>query len=152
MLKNQLFWVVAAASLAIDQLTKYWVIQALPIEASHALWPGVFHFTHMINDGAAGSSFRGAPWLRWLSLVVSVFLIGLAAFGPKLARLEQLSCGFLLAGALGNGIERFALGYVTDFIDLRLIHFPIFNWADISINLGIVTYLIHIRNTSKRTV
>ncbi len=151
MLKNQLFWVVAAASLAIDQLTKYWVIQVLPIEASHPLWPGIFHFTHMINDGAAGSSFRGAPWLRWLSLLVSAFLLGLAIFA-KLTRLEQLAGGFLLAGALGNGIERFALGYVTDFIDLRLIHFPIFNWADISINLGIVTYLLHIKNTSKRTV
>ncbi len=152
MLKNHLFWVAAATSLAIDQITKYWVIQALPIETSHAIWQGVFHFTHVVNDGAAGSSFKGAVWLRWLSLAVSVFLMGLAALGPKLVKLEQLAYGLVLAGALGNGIERFALGYVTDFIDLRLIHFPIFNWADTSINLGILTYLIYIKVSSKQTV
>ncbi len=151
MLKNHLFWVAAATSLAIDQITKYWVIQALPIETSHAVWQGVFHFTHVINDGAAGSSFKGAFWLRWLSLAVSIFLIGLALWGPRLVKLEQLAYGLVLAGAMGNGIERFVLGYVTDFIDVRLIHFPIFNWADTSINLGIATYLLYVFMSSKRT-
>ncbi len=150
MLRNKLFWVVAGVSLAIDQLTKYWIIQTIPIEESRPLLPGILHFTHVINHGAAFSLFQGEGWLRWLSLAVSAFLIGLAAFGPKLEKLEQLSYGLVLAGALGNGIERFALGYVTDFIDIRLIRFAIFNWADVSINLGILTYLIYVVVSSKQ--
>ena len=51
---------------------------------------------------------------------------------------EQLGYGFILAGALGNGIDRFFFGYVVDFLDFRLINFPIFNLADISINFGII--------------
>ncbi len=152
MFKNQLFWVAAAASLAIDQLTKYWVIQTIPINQSQALLSGVFHFTHVVNRGAAFSLFQGEGWLRWLSLAVSLFLMWLAAFGPKLERPEQLSYGLVLAGALGNGIERFALGYVTDFIDFRLIHFAIFNWADASINLGILVYLLYIFTNSRRPI
>ena len=77
--------------------------------------------------------------------------MGLAVWGPKLVKLEQLAYGLILAGAMGNGIERFALGYVTDFIDVRLIRFPIFNWADTSINLGIAAYLLYVFISSKRT-
>jgi signal peptidase II len=149
MLKNKIFLVAAALSLVVDQLTKYLIIQTIPIDQSRALLPGVFHFTHVVNRGAAFSMFQGEGWLRWLSLLVSVFLLGLAIFGPKFDRLEQISYGLVLAGALGNGIERFALGYVTDFIDLRLIRFAIFNWADVSINLGILTYLLYIWTSSR---
>jgi signal peptidase II len=149
MLKNKLFLVAAALSLVVDQLTKYLIIQTIPIDQSRAILPGIFHFTHVVNRGAAFSMFQGEGWLRWLSLLVSAFLLGLAIFGPKFDRLEQISYGLVLAGALGNGIERFALGYVTDFIDLRLIRFAIFNWADISINLGILAYLLYIWTSSR---
>jgi signal peptidase II len=142
-LKNQWFWIVAAASLLLDVVTKYGVIKSLAIGQSWPLWPGVFHFTHAVNRGAAFSLFQGEGWLRWLSLIVSVGLMGWALFGPRLQRLEQLAYGAILAGALGNGVERFTLGYVTDFIDVRLINFAIFNWADVSINIGIFTYLLH---------
>jgi signal peptidase II len=57
---------------------------------------------------------------------------------------EQLGYGLILAGAVGNGIDRlFFGGSVVDFIDLRIINFAIFNWADISINIGIACLLIH---------
>jgi signal peptidase II len=55
-----------------------------------------------------------------------------------------LGFGLILAGAVGNGIDRlFFDGSVVDFIDLRIINFAIFNWADVSINLGIICLLIH---------
>jgi signal peptidase II len=147
--KNLVFWVAAAISLVLDQITKYAIILNLPRDRSWAIWPDVFHFTHKTNNGAAFSLFSGQVWLPWLSLAVSLFLIGMALFGPKASKLEQFSYGMILAGALGNGIERFTLGYVTDFIDLRIIRFAIFNWADISINIGIISYLIYTFKTSK---
>lgn len=84
----------------------------------------------------------GAKWLRWLSLAVSLGLMALAWWGEKMKVTEQLGYGFILAGALGNGLDRFLFGYVVDFFDFRLINFPVFNLADVFINVGILFLLI----------
>lgn len=144
--KNRVFWIAALISLTLDRLTKVWVVTTfdltIPPQTIPVL-PGVFHFTFVTNTGAAFSLFReGVDWLRWLSLLVSVGLMVLAWFGPVLSRWEQAGYGFILGGALGNGIDRFIAGRVVDFLDFRLIQFPIFNMADVFINVGIVCLLI----------
>ena len=143
-LKNRLFWIVAIIGLVLDQLSKYWVIQNcvpnIP-QKCLPLLPGVFDLTYVTNTGAAFSLFTGnVEWLRWLSLAVSLGLIALAWFG-MLNILEQLGYGFILGGALGNGIDRFFAGRVVDFLDFQLIQFPIFNLADVLINIGLVCLL-----------
>jgi signal peptidase II len=52
-----------------------------------------------------------------------------------------LGYGFILSGAVGNGIDRFLFGYVVDFLDFRLINFPVFNVADVTINIGVLILL-----------
>ena len=142
-LKNRLFWVTAIVSLIVDQLTKSLVVQNFKLGDTLPLWQGVFHLTYVRNTGAAFSLFsQGSGWLRWLSLFVSLGLIALALFGPKLTLFEQLGYSFILGGALGNGIDRFINSYVVDFLDFRLIHFAVFNFADVFINVGIVCLLI----------
>jgi signal peptidase II len=142
-IKNQLFWIIAFIGLVADQITKYWTVQALELGESIPIWDGVFHFTFVTNPGAAFSLFsENGEWLRWLSLVVSLALMAFAIFGPQLNRWEQAGYGFILSGALGNGIDRFATGEVVDFLDFRLIRFPVFNVADICINIGIACILI----------
>lgn len=142
-IKNRLFWIAAFISLIIDQITKYWVVQAMELNQTIPLWDQVFHFTFVTNPGAAFSLFsEGGEWLRWLSLIVSVGLMALAYFGPTMNRWEQAGYGFILGGALGNGIDRFAAGEVVDFLDFRLIQFPVFNMADVFINVGIICLLI----------
>ncbi len=142
-LKNRLFWIAALISLVLDQLTKYWVMQNFNLTETRPLVPGVFHLTYITNTGAAFSLLTGkAEWLRWLSLAVSLGLMALAWFGPVLNTLEQLGYGFILGGALGNGIDRFVSGSVVDFLDFRLIQFPVFNLADMFINVGIACLLI----------
>ena len=144
MKKNRLFWIVAIASLILDQVTKYLIVQNFTaIGDTLPIWEQVFHFTYVENTGAAFSFFQGgASWLRWLSLLVSLGLIAMAWFGSRLQTNEQLGYGFILAGALGNGIDRFLFGYVVDFLDFRLINFPVFNLADVSINIGIFFLLL----------
>ncbi|CAA9243461.1 Lipoprotein signal peptidase [uncultured Coleofasciculus sp.] len=141
-LKNRFFWIAAVISLILDQLSKYLVVQNIGLNKTISLLPDVFHFTYVTNSGAAFSLFQGGAWLRWLSLLVSIGLIALAWFGPLLNRFEQLGYGFILGGALGNGIDRFVNGYVVDFLDFRLIKFPVFNLADTFINVGIICLLI----------
>ena len=65
-----------------------------------------------------------------------------AWWGEKMRLTEQLGYGFILSGALGNGLDRFLFGYVVDFLDFRLINFPVFNLADVFINVGIIFLLI----------
>lgn len=145
-LKNRLFWVAAVIGVGLDQLTKYWVVQTFDLTNppdTWALWPGVFHFTYVTNTGAAFSLFsNNGEWLRWLSLLVSLalMLLGVRVTFPN--RWESLGYGLILSGAFGNGIDRFLSGEVVDFLDFRLIGFPIFNVADICINIGIVCLLI----------
>lgn len=142
-LKNRLFWVAAIVGLIVDQVSKWAIVQNFEIGESWPLIPGVFHLTYVTNKGAAFSLFsENGDWLKWLSLGVSLGLILLAWLGPRMNRWEQVAYGCILAGALGNGIDRFTAGQVVDFLDFRLINFAIFNLADVCINIGIFCLLI----------
>jgi len=141
--KNRLFWIAAIIGLLLDRATKFWIVQNFYLSESWPLLPGVFHLTYVINPGAAFSFFKdGGWWLRWLSLAVSAGLMAWAWLQTFINRWQQLGYGFILGGALGNGIDRFASGSVVDFLEFRLIRFPVFNFADIFINVGIVCLLI----------
>lgn len=142
-LKNRFFWIAAIAGILLDQSTKIWVVQTFSLGETQPLIKGIFHFTYVQNTGAAFSLFSGkVEWLRWLSLVVSVALIALALFSPVLPRWEQWGYGLILGGAIGNGIDRFVHSYVIDFLDFQLINFPVFNLADVFINIGIACLII----------
>lgn len=144
-LKNRFFWIVAFIGLLLDQLTKYWIVQNFDLGETIPILPGIFHLTYIRNDGAALGLFSGnAEWFRWVSLAASLGLItlGLGWFG-RLQNLEKIAWGLILAGALGNGIDRFVAGSVVDFLDFQRIYFPwLFNLADVFINIGIVCLLI----------
>ncbi|GAB4139996.1 MAG: signal peptidase II [Cyanobacteria bacterium J069] len=145
-IKNFLFWAAALLGVVFDQITKMAVVQNFELTdppQTLPLWAGVFHLTYVTNKGAAFSWFsEDGSWLRWLSLGVSLALAALALWGARMPRWEQLGYGLIMAGAVGNGIDRFRFGEVVDFLDFRLIRFPIFNFADVFINLGIICLLI----------
>lgn len=159
--RNRFFWVAALVGLSLDQITKVWIVRTLELTRppqTIPFWPGVFHFTYVTNTGAAFSWFSdNGEWLRWLSLAVSLGLMALGLWGNLANRWEQVGYGFILGGALGNGIDRMLAGEVVDFLELpwlqfpifdfgsfefRLIPFPIFNLADVCINIGIACLLI----------
>jgi signal peptidase II len=154
--KNLWLWVAAVSMIAVDAVSKQWIVHSLSVGETVPLWPGVFHFTHVRNTGAAFSLFSGgSEWLKWISLIVSIGLVIYSLVSPHIPALEQWGYGFILGGAVGNGLDRFLMGYVVDFIDFRFIHFAIFNLADVSINLGIAFLLLHAlldsKNSSKRS-
>jgi signal peptidase II len=144
MRRKRSFLLIAIVGIIVDQLTKYLVVQNFgSVGDTLPLWQDVFHFTYVINTGAAFSFFRGqVDILRWISLIVSFILVIFVWRSPKMTLLEQLGYGFILAGAVGNGIDRFLFGYVVDFCDFRRINFPVFNVADVAINIGVLILLI----------
>lgn len=151
--KKLLFWATASLSLGADQLTKFWVTQNFELRIPPETWPlirGVFHFTYVTNKGAAFSLLQRSAWLPWLSLIVCIGLVCLGLFGPRLTQWEQAGYGFLLGGAAGNGIDRIFLGEVIDFLDFRLIQFPVFNIADVSINIGLACLLFATWKSSRQ--
>jgi signal peptidase II len=143
--KNPMFWLAAVLSLLMDRLSKQWVVDHFKLISPPESWPlvkGVFHLTYVVNQGAAFSMFKGEGWLRWLSLLVTLVLICYGLFGAPLRAWEQAGYGFLLGGAAGNGIDRLMMGQVVDFLDFRLINFPVFNIADIAINVGLICLFV----------
>ncbi|TAO04673.1 MAG: lipoprotein signal peptidase [Phormidium sp. SL48-SHIP] len=143
--KNLGFWLIAFIGVLIDYLSKRWVLAHFSLGQTQPIIPNVFHFTYVTNTGAAFSLFEGSDWLKWLSLAVSLGLMAVALSGPHLSLWEQLGYGCILSGAVGNGIDRFLWGEVVDFLHLPIIpfiNFPIFNLADVAINIGIICLLI----------
>ncbi|MFP4648122.1 MAG: signal peptidase II [Halorhodospira sp.] len=136
-------WLLLAVAIAgLDQVTKLWAESALHAYDSVELLP-VLSLTLGYNTGAAFSLLgEAAGWQRWVlaavALGVSLYLIyWLRQLGTGYPRLS-LGLALILAGALGNLIDRLRLGYVVDFIHLHYagFHWPLFNVADIGITLG----------------
>ncbi|MEJ2290761.1 MAG: signal peptidase II [Deinococcales bacterium] len=148
---------LAALLVAADQISKAWVVAALP-EGSREVPLGLgFYIVHIRNNGAAFGMLRnlhlkvgpvdvdGTILLGILSAVVAlVIALYLARNGGRLAALTRVALALVLAGAVGNMIDRFRLHYVVDFIHfhVRGFDFAVFNLADASIVIGAALLLL----------
>ncbi len=127
--------------LALDQITKHIAeLRLSPVGTTVPLIPGVFHFTSTHNTGAAWGML---PGFRWLFLPMTLIVCALLVYimirhRKRLSVFSRVILALLFAGAVGNAIDRAALSYVRDFLDFRLINFPIFNVADSSLSIGCV--------------
>ena len=105
----------------------------------------LFRLDLVKNYGAAFNIFSGNRiFLSLLSIIFSILLIYLILRKNSLNQFEILSYTFILGGTIGNGIDRILKGFVIDFINLNIINFPVFNIADISINIGFIFLLYRI--------
>ena len=128
--------VIAVVLIAVDQIVKNWAEDVLT-KGEIAVIEDVLYFKYAENTGVAFSMFSDNRWM--LIGITSIMLIVVLAFflsGKVTDKLEQLSLALILAGGVGNLIDRISLGYVIDFIDVRIINFAIFNIADICICVG----------------
>lgn len=131
-----MFYIITLAWLILDQVSKYYVQTHMALGQSIVVVPGLFHWTYILNHGAAFGILRDQR-IFFLAIVV-ILLVCLAykckeiAEGPSYLK---LGTGLLLAGAVGNAIDRFVQDGVVDFFDFLI--WPIFNVADIGIVIGI---------------
>ncbi|QPN64811.1 signal peptidase II [Synechococcus sp. CBW1004] len=136
-------WIVALVVLLLDQLTKAWALQHLPFGRVAPFVPGLLQLRHVTNSGAAFSLMTGNSLaLGVVSAVVSLAVAGWMLWRPPRGFWLTLAASLVLAGALGNGIDRWRLGAVVDFLELVPIHFPIFNLADVAINVAVACFLL----------
>lgn len=117
----------------LDQGTKFWSTHALKENGPIAIIPNVLKLQYHENDGAVWGIMSGQRiFLITLTLIILSGLIFVYFKIPKDKKLNTLKIlfVFIMAGAVGNFIDRVFIGYVVDFIYFELINFPIFNVAD----------------------
>jgi signal peptidase II len=134
-----LFYLIAILVLVMDQLSKYLIRLHLEINETFTLW-GI-QFTHIENSGMAGGFFQGYARLFGAAAVLFVIVVlYIRRTGEMKGALIDSSFGFLVGGAIGNGIDRFLFGQVTDFIPRSG---GILNVADHAIEMGVVLLIIY---------
>ena len=141
----QICMVVAAAVLVgLDQWTKY--LAAAHLTAPIALWPGVFELQYCENRGVAFGMLQGQRWIfiPLTLVVVAVLLIMLFRSQWRHSRVFCISAALIVAGGIGNLIDRIFRGFVTDFLYFKLIDFPIFNVADCYVTIGAVLLFVYL--------
>ena len=127
----------AVLAVILDQVTKYLVVQHIPLHGFVQAWPGVFHLTHLHNTGMAFSLLEGGRWL-FLVLTVAALSFMILAICRKWVRhsLTLWSLAAIMGGAVGNLIDRVFLGYVVDMIAVDFVDFAVFNVADCFVVCG----------------
>ena len=137
----------------LDQLSKFIVLGTLGFERSINIIPNLLNFTLVKNKGAAFSLFSNATNLLTItSIFASLLLITIILKSPPKSYWNFIGLAYLLGGTVGNGIDRLFKGYVLDFLDLVPINFPIFNVADISINIAIICFIIDLTSSKDQSI
>ena len=134
---------LALAVLAADQASKAWVISHLAPGRLQAFLPGLLALQRVSNTGAAFSLFQDSVQILGLvSLLVSAGVLLWILWKPPHGIWPSLALGFLLGGAAGNGLDRWNHGAVTDFLATVPFSFPVFNLADVAINLAVACFAL----------
>lgn len=144
MLTIILFAAVVVLTL-IDQLTKFWAVAELHhADRVISVIDGVFELRYTENPGVAFGQLSGQGWffIPLTVLFIVLFVIMLLRSPLRTRLLFSIPVACITAGALGNLIDRIAYGYVVDFLYVRLIDFPIFNFADCCVVIGAIVLFI----------
>jgi signal peptidase II len=142
--RRLIYPIIIVALLSADQLTKALIARSILFQSSKSIIPGFFNLTHIRNRGAIFGFFSHSEsrilfiFLTLVSLVALGLVIYYFFKTPSSQRFMKISLSVILAGALGNLIDRVFRGYVIDFLDfhIKTRHWPSFNVADACITVG----------------
>ena len=137
--------IVAILILIADQGLKYWVTVNIALDTGHVtLIPGVLELTNIHNNGAAFSML--AP--HWIFIIFTLVFAAIAVFCLRRnvvhGKVGRWSVVLVLAGAVGNCIDRILSGYVVDMFNFLFVRFAVFNLADVFIVVAGITLCLHV--------
>lgn len=142
--KKWIYIIIIIFIVIIDMLSKYWIMNHIKINETKKIF-SILNFFHIHNYGAAFSFLSDQEgWQRWFLSIISactiLVMIGIIIKSKKIKKDKIIAYSFIIAGAIGNLINRVLYGFVIDFIDIHLNdwHFATFNIADCSIFIGIL--------------
>lgn len=127
-----------------DQLSKYLIDTTMFEGETSPLVSNFFHITYVKNRGIAFGLFQGKLDIIGVATIIAIVAIAYFLYKErkKMSIIEQLGFIYILAGAIGNMIDRVFRGYVVDMIDFRGIWSYIFNLADVWINMGVIFIIV----------
>ena len=135
-------FVLVLVLVVIDQLVKHWVVASVALNTAHPLLPHFLALTNLRNNGAAWSILEGQQWFFSLVTVVALAVILYLFYRWRHNPRLLLPLSFVLAGAVGNFIDRIQHGYVVDMFEALFVNFPVFNVADCCLTIGVVWLVI----------
>lgn len=143
------FILLALGLLALDQWSKWLVVNRMVLGESIPVIDGIFYLTFVKNPGAA---FGMMPYKTAFFIITTVLVIaGIAYYFIRISQdriLLKTGLALQVGGAVGNLIDRIKIGYVIDFFDFRI--WPVFNIADIGISIGVgILFIELLRNENK---
>jgi signal peptidase II len=147
-----IYYLIALAIIAIDQISKWLIVAKMEIGESFSIIENVLYITSHRNRGAAWGILEGQMWFFYIvTIIVTVVLIYFLQTWAKGKLMLSLGISFMLAGAIGNFIDRLFRGEVVDFIDVYIFtyNYPIFNIADSSLVIGVIIMAIQMIKEEK---
>ncbi len=141
-----IYAIVAALVLILDIITKIIAERSLMPVGTTPILKDIIHFTYVENRGVAFGMFSGGRTIFIIVSIIVLIILGIiVAKTNKKLRTKWMNMGAMLifSGAIGNLADRIFRGYVVDFIDFRIIKFPVFNIADIAVCIGAAMLVIH---------
>ena len=139
-----LYAILVVLLVAADQLVKILVRANIPMGASMPFLPGLVELTYVQNTGAAFSIFKDHTWLLTIISAVVAAAIAAALIKRVVAHpFGVITLSVVLAGAVGNLIDRALFGFVTDMFNLQFMHFDVFNVADICVVCGGIAFCVY---------
>lgn len=143
------YGIIGLLALLIDQFLKFWTVSNVALNTGiRPLIPGVLHITYIKNFGAVFGIMSGFGALRWILLILLLAFTALMVFafikGYFRTGFVKVSGALLLAGLLGNGIDRAIYGYVPDIFEFEFMNFAIFNLADVLVFVGGILFVVAI--------
>lgn len=143
--------IIITTVLLSDQLLKQWIRQTIPLHTVKQAIPAVFNWYHIQNQGAGWGLFEGQLFLFYSVSIGVLGYLGYELWKQSSSHwLWRSSLALLIAGTLGNLVDRLIFGYVTDMIELTFISFPIFNVADMALTFGIIGMILYIFKSEMR--
>lgn len=141
---RKLYFPLAAVMLILlDQLSKQWIVNHIPLNAIRKCVPGIFSLTYLRNYGAAFSILQNQ---QWFFTVITLTVVGAACY----YFIKNINGNFwflfglllIISGGIGNFIDRLRFSYVVDMVHLDFMNFAIFNVADSYLTVGVVILFI----------
>lgn len=132
------FPILAVVLIAVDQLVKAWTVANIELDTVEPFIKGFMSLAYLRNYGAAWSILQNQQW--FFTIVTIAAVTGLIWYYVKQIKgnlWTLFSLALMIAGALGNFIDRIRLGYVVDMFHLDFISFPVFNVADMCLSVGV---------------
>ena len=144
----------ATLLVAADQGIKWWASTVLSRMETMPIIENVLHLTYRENTGAAFSLLSGERWLLiGVTAVVIALMIAFVVANKAKSPYLLASLTLIISGGIGNLIDRIAAGFVVDYVDFRLIHFAIFNFADSCVCVGaglLIVYFLFFEHTGDK--